>query len=116
VQLKGDPDMSTVIPNALQTTSVSRVTVPDSTPAREATEMIRDNESPLLFTHSTHVYHFGSLVGKRRGVKFDPELLYVGAMSRHRHDVDSGLRYRPVTGRLEGQAAESRVESGLQQV
>jgi hypothetical protein len=34
----------------------------------------------LLFHHSSRVYYFGALAGKRRGLKFDPELLYVGAM------------------------------------
>jgi hypothetical protein len=54
--------------------------VPDSRFAQEATEMVRDTESPLLFNHSTRVYYFGSLAGIRRGLKFDHELLYLGAM------------------------------------
>lgn len=41
---------------------------------------VRDTESPLLFNHSTRVYYFGSLAGKLRRLKFDPELLYIGAM------------------------------------
>ena len=45
--------------------------VPDSKLAREATELVRDTESPLLFNHSTRVYYFGSLAGKQRGLKFD---------------------------------------------
>jgi hypothetical protein len=60
--------------------SISGVTVPDSGLAREATELVRDTESPLLFNHSTRVYYFGSLAGNRRGLKFDPELLYIAAM------------------------------------
>jgi HD superfamily phosphodiesterase len=32
------------------------------------------------------VYYFGSLAGKKRGLKFDPELLYLGAMF---HDMGS---------------------------
>ena len=53
--------------------------VPDSKLAREAAELVRDTESPLLFNHSTRVYYFSSLAGKRRGLKFDPELLYIVA-------------------------------------
>ena len=34
----------------------------------------------LLFHHSSRVYYFGALAGKHRGLKFDPELLYAGAM------------------------------------
>jgi HD superfamily phosphodiesterase len=45
---------------------------------------VRDTESPLLFNHSTRVYYFGSLAGKRRRLKFDPELLYIGAMFHDR--------------------------------
>ncbi|WP_322056138.1 HD domain-containing protein [Paraburkholderia sp. J63] len=60
------------------------VAVPDSQLAREITEFVRDTESPLLFHHSSRVYYFGALAGQRRGLKFDRELLYAGAMF---HDV-----------------------------
>src|SRR5271156_5102274 len=56
------------------------VRIPDSKLAREITELVRDTESPLLFQHSSRVYYFGALAGKRRGLSFDPELLYAGAM------------------------------------
>jgi HD superfamily phosphodiesterase len=60
------------------------VAVPDSQLAREITEFVRDTESPLLFHHSSRVYYFGALAGLRRGLEFDRELLYAGAMF---HDV-----------------------------
>jgi HD superfamily phosphodiesterase len=44
------------------------------------TELVRDTEPPLLFHHSSRVYYWGALTGKRRGLRFDPELLYAGAM------------------------------------
>ena len=56
------------------------VTIPDSKFAREVTEIVRDTESELLFNHSSRVYLFGALAGENRGLKFDPELLYAGAM------------------------------------
>ena len=59
---------------------VHGVSIPDSKLAREITEVVRDTESPLLFHHSSRVYYFGALAGKHRGLNFDPELLYVGAM------------------------------------
>jgi hypothetical protein len=66
------------------TTATSRpvagVTIPDSRLAREVTELVKDTESPLLFHHSSRVYYWGALTGKRRGLRFDPELLYAGAM------------------------------------
>src|ERR1700760_1649946 len=59
---------------------VEDATIPDSKLAREITEYIRDNETELLFNHSSRVYHFGPLAGVHRGLKFDRELLYAGAM------------------------------------
>lgn len=73
------------------------VKVPATTLAREATELIRDTTSELIYHHSRRVYFFGSLQGHRRDLSFDPELLYLGAMF---HDVglneafhDSGRRF-----------------------
>jgi hypothetical protein len=43
--------------------------------AREATQFVRDTESDLLFQHSSRVYLWGALVGRRKGLVFDPELL-----------------------------------------
>src|SRR5438034_4066707 len=60
--------------------SVAGVVIPDSKLAREVTELVRDTEASLLFHHSTRVYYWGALTGKRRGLRFDPELLYAGAM------------------------------------
>ena len=56
------------------------IAIPDSKLAREITELVRDTESPLLFHHSSRVYYWAVLAGKRRRLKFDPELLYAGAM------------------------------------
>ena len=56
------------------------VVVPDSKLAGKVTELVRDTEPPLLFHHSSRVYYWGALTGKRRGLRFDPELLYAGAM------------------------------------
>jgi hypothetical protein len=64
--------------------AVSGITIPDSALARQITEFIRDTEPPLLFNHSSRVYYFGALAGKRRGLTFDSELLYAGAMF---HDI-----------------------------
>jgi HD domain len=90
--------MSTTARDTTEATSISGVIVPDSKLAREATELVRDTESPLLFNHSTRVYYFGSLAGKRRGLKFDPELLYIGAMF---HDMGLTPQYRSKSDRFE---------------
>jgi hypothetical protein len=62
------------------TTATHAIKIPDSRLAREVTQIVRDTESELLFNHSSRVYLFGALAGERRGLKFDPELLYTGAM------------------------------------
>ncbi|MCK1643042.1 HD domain-containing protein [Bradyrhizobium sp. 157] len=63
---------------------VEDAAIPDSKLARAITEYIRDTETELLFNHSSRVYHFGALAGVHRGLKFDRELLYAGAMF---HDI-----------------------------
>src|SRR5262245_64086228 len=65
-------------------TDILGVRIPDSGIAREITQLVRDTESELLFHHSTRVYFWGALTGKRNGLTFDPELLYAAAMF---HDI-----------------------------
>ena len=59
---------------------ISGIRIPDSKLALEITELVRDTESALLFHHSSRVFYWGALTGVRRGLKFDAELLYAGAM------------------------------------
>ena len=60
--------------------TIAGITVPDSPLAAQATELVRDTAGDLLFHHSRRVFLFGSLQGRRLGLRADPELLYVGAM------------------------------------
>ena len=60
--------------------SITGIAIPDSQLAREVTELIKDTEAPLLFHHSSRVYYWAALTGKRQRLRFDPELLYAGAM------------------------------------
>jgi hypothetical protein len=69
--------------------AIGGISVPDSKLAREIAELVRDTESPLLFHHSSRVFYWGALTGVRRGLTFDAELLYAGAMF---HDM--GLTHR----------------------
>ena len=64
--------------------SISGVSIPDTQLAREIKEFIRDTETELLFNHSSRVYYFGAIAGRQRGLEFDAELLYAGAMF---HDI-----------------------------
>jgi HD superfamily phosphodiesterase len=83
---------------------VEGVAVPDSKLAREITELVRDTEAPLLFHHSSRVYYFGALTGKHRGLKFDPELLYTGAMF---HDMGLTPKYASAHERFEVDSANA---------
>lgn len=68
----------------MSASEISGVRVPDSQLGRDVTQFIRDTERDFLFQHSTRVYFWGALAGKRRGLTFDPELFYTAAMF---HDV-----------------------------
>jgi hypothetical protein len=72
--------------------------------AKELTELIRDNEPDLLYHHSRRVYLFGALTGQRKGLAYDPELLYVGAMF---HDIGLTEQYRHSMLRFEVDGANA---------
>src|SRR4051795_7768187 len=74
------------------------VTVPDTKVAREATELVREATSDLIFDHSRRVFWFGSLQGLNRGLSVDPELLYIGAMF---HDLGLAEQFRSSGRRFE---------------
>src|ERR1700722_16663428 len=96
--------MSTTTRDTREAISISGMSIPDSRLAGEAMELVRDTESPLLFNHSTRVFYFGSLAGKRRGLKFDPELLYIGAMF---HDMGLTPRHSSKSERFEVDGANA---------
>src|SRR6202007_1193506 len=77
---------------------------PESKLGQEATDLVRDTEPQLLFNPSSRVYYFGSLAGKRRGLKFDPELLYIAAMF---HDMGLTPQYSSKSDRFEVDGANS---------
>jgi hypothetical protein len=84
--------------------SIADIRIPDSKLAQEATQLIRDTEPPLLFHHSTRVYLWGALAGIRKKLKFDPELLYIGAMF---HDIGLTKQYSSATERFEVDGANA---------
>lgn len=78
--------------------------IPDSTLAREATQFIRDTESDFLYQHSIRVYFWSALVGKRKDLIFDRELLYTAAMF---HDVGLTAGFRESHLRFEVDGANT---------
>jgi hypothetical protein len=85
------------------TESIAGAVIPDSHVVSEATQLVREVASPLLFDHSRRVHLFGMLQGQRRGLKPDPELLYVGAMF---HDLGLTEKYRTEHQRFEVDGAD----------
>jgi hypothetical protein len=84
----------------MSTTSqaVAGIQIPDSALARDVTQFVQDVAPQLLFDHSRRVFLWGSLQGERRALKFDPELLYVGAMF---HDIGLVEGHRSAHERFE---------------
>ena len=85
-------------------TDLAGIRIPDSKLAREIMELVWDTESPLLFHHSSRVYYWGALAGKRRGLRFDPELLYAGAMF---HDMGLTHQHSTTQERFEVDSANT---------
>jgi hypothetical protein len=69
---------------------VAGVKLPDSKLARDATDFTRGLSAPLLFNHVLRTYLFGELLGRARGLKFDSELFYLGAVM---HDLGQTERF-----------------------
>src|SRR5690349_6809828 len=88
----------------MRSTTIAGIAVPDSALAREATELLRDVASDLLYAHSQRVFLWGALQGERLGLDYDPELLYVGAMF---HDIGLLDGHRSADERFEVDGANA---------
>ena len=84
--------------------AIAGIRIPDSKLAREATELLREHGTPLLLAHSLRVYLFGAIRGAHRGLTFDHELLYFGAVF---HDLGLTAKYRSQDHRFEIDSANA---------
>jgi hypothetical protein len=57
----------------------SALVIPDSVLAKEATDILREHSTDLLFNHSVRVYLFAAEQGRQQKLRFDAEILYVAA-------------------------------------
>jgi hypothetical protein len=96
--------MTTSTSTSTSTSTIAGIKIPDSTLANDATAFIREAESDLLYHHSLRVFVFGSLQGRHRGLAYDPELLYVGAMF---HDIGLVEGHRSANDRFEVDGANA---------
>jgi hypothetical protein len=83
---------------------IAGIPVPDTALAKAATELVRDAEDDLLYNHSRRVFFWAALTGERRGLKYDPELLYMSAMF---HDMGLTERYSSTDQRFEVDGANT---------
>jgi len=83
---------------------IDGISIPDSKMAGEITELVKEMAGSLLFHHSSRVYYFGALAGQQRGLKFDPELLYAGAMF---HDMGLTEKHSSEKDRFEVDGANA---------
>ncbi|MFD4943407.1 HD domain-containing protein [Streptomyces sp. NPDC058239] len=91
------------MPSSADLPDATGVTAPDTKLAAAATELVRDATDDLIYHHSRRVYFFGSLQGQNKGLSFDPELLYVGAMF---HDLGLNEEFRGSGRRFEVDSAD----------
>ena len=84
--------------------TIAGVRIPDSRIASDATELILDTTTPLIYHHSRRVFLFGSLQSRWLGIEPDPELLYVAALF---HDTGLVPPYRGTTQRFELDSADA---------
>jgi hypothetical protein len=84
--------------------AVAGICVPDSAIARAATQLVRATEDDLLYNHSRRVFFWGALTGERRNLKYDLELLYLGAMF---HDMGLTEKYSSPELRFEVDSANA---------
>lgn len=84
------------------TDTIAGITVPDSALVKEATELVRDVETDLVYDHSRRTYFFAGIRAEQLGITYDPELLYVGAIF---HDLGLTEKYGTTDQRFEIDAA-----------
>jgi HD domain len=78
--------------------------VPNTQLTREATGLLREFSTPLLFNHSHRVFFWAEEQGKRTGQKFDVELLFVSAAF---HDLGLLKKFSSEDDRFEVDSANA---------
>jgi hypothetical protein len=81
----------------------ARLEIPETAAVAEATALVQETTSPLIYHHSRRVFFFGLQHARRLGVELDPELLYVAAMF---HDVGLLVPFSEIEQRFEVDGAD----------
>src|SRR3954453_2674366 len=80
------------------------IVIPDSLLAREATCILREHSSDLLYNHSIRVFLFAAEQGRQQKLRFDLELLYVAAAF---HDLGLTKKFSSENERFEVDGANA---------
>src|ERR1700738_346691 len=78
--------------------------VPDTQLTREATGLLHEFSTPLLFNHSHRVFFWGNELGKQSGQRFDVELLFICASF---HDMGLLKKFSSEADRFEVDSANA---------
>jgi HD superfamily phosphohydrolase YqeK len=82
---------------------IAGLEVPETAAVAEATRLIQETTSPLIYHHSRRVFFFGLIHAHKLGVKPDPELLYLAAIF---HDTGLLTPFSDVEQRFEVDGAD----------
>ncbi len=84
--------------------TITTSAIPDTRLAKEATGILREHATTLLFNHSLRVYLFAAEQGRQAKLRFDPELLYISAAF---HDLGLTKNFSSQTERFEVDGANA---------
>ncbi|UZG58839.1 HD domain-containing protein [Rhodococcus opacus] len=82
---------------------IAGVEIPETQAAAEATRLVQDTTSPLIFHHSRRVFLFSTLQARELGLQPDPELLYLSSLF---HDTGLLTPFSDVEQRFELDGAD----------
>ena len=82
---------------------IAGVEVPGTAAVADASRLIRESTSPLIYHHSRRVFLFGRIHAHRLGVEPVPELLYLAAMF---HDTGLVTPFSDLEQRFEVDGAD----------
>jgi HD superfamily phosphodiesterase len=87
----------------MSATVIAGVPIPESSLMLKMTEQLESSAPPAIYHHSRRVFLWGSLRGRERGLSYDPELLYAGALF---HDLGLTERFAGSNQRFELDGAD----------
>ena len=88
----------------LPSINLTEFSIPDSELAKKATRLVAEVSPKVLYNHCVRTYLFGEILGKRDGLKYDRELLYLGAVM---HDLGFTERFDSGEQRFEVDGADA---------